>query len=275
MKSDEVVKHAGCVDKIKRYNWSVVDSVGVLKWIDKNLLETDKIYQREHAPKKVQALASEWSWVACGTISVGKRGDGEFYIIDGQHRVLAALRRSDIKDLPCIVFDIPTIPQEADGFVRSNTHRKNMSIFDIHRAKIVSKDPVSMDLERLVHSLGLFMTRSGHTTNGIKCIGLCYELYNSNKVEFVKALEIARDISVDNGIQERVLGGLWYIEHSGIDIGKNTSFYKRLNAIPYSLINKSIAESVAYYAKGGNKEYATGILNAVNKGLRNKYNFVA
>lgn len=277
MKDNSTVTQFGCsdsiADKIAKYGWTLSDKPGEMKWINKEMLEVDKKYQRAHSLGKVQGMASEWSWVACGTITVGKRDGDGYYIIDGQHRTLAALRRSDITELPCIVFGVSAVTEEAIGFVRSNTHRKAMSVIDKHRANLVAKDKDAIDIQEIFDAVGTHITKSD-SKGGIKCVGTCYFLYKADRQAFIKALKAAYLLS-DNNITDRMLGGLWYISHySEIDISEDSKFYKRLAAIPNVALTKHIAEAVSYYVSGGNKVCAVGILNAVNKGLRRKYKLI-
>lgn len=90
------------LDKVQRYGWTMQDKQGEQRQINKNLLLVNDDYQRTASASKILEIASEWSWIGCGVIIVAKR-DGSYWVIDGQHRVLAAKRRSDIKEMPCLV----------------------------------------------------------------------------------------------------------------------------------------------------------------------------
>lgn len=101
--------------KIDRYGWTVKDKPGEMKMLHKSVLKVHPSYQRHALKQKIASIASSWSWVAAGAIIVGERG-GEYWVIDGQHRVLAAHNRADIDKLPCIIFVTDDVKQEARGF---------------------------------------------------------------------------------------------------------------------------------------------------------------
>lgn len=94
------------IDKIKRYGWKLIDKQGEFMLIEKDELYVDPVYQRSNwNSKKVNDIASAWSWNRCGTLTVAIRDD-KWWIIDGATRKLAADKRSDIKKLPCMVVRI-------------------------------------------------------------------------------------------------------------------------------------------------------------------------
>lgn len=86
------------------YSWGVRDMSTKHEWIVKGALRIDTKYQRPARDSKVRAIASDWSWPACGEIVVVDQG-GDYHVIDGAHRVLAANRRDDIETLPCTVLE--------------------------------------------------------------------------------------------------------------------------------------------------------------------------
>ena len=115
MNTEEKV-HNGNITKVERYNWKMQDSPGALRMVKKGDLQVDHTYQRNANEMKLIAIAKDWSWIACGAIVVADR-EGVLFVVDGQHRVLAARKRSDIAELPCLVFKTHEAKQEAKGFL--------------------------------------------------------------------------------------------------------------------------------------------------------------
>jgi hypothetical protein len=99
----------GGQSKVDRYGWKLIDRPGVYENIDKKRLGIDESYQRPEIVSKIREMSANWSWMACGVILVARRGK-RFYVYDGQQRTAAAMRRSDIKTLPCLVFDTEALP---------------------------------------------------------------------------------------------------------------------------------------------------------------------
>lgn len=91
-------RSSNTVTKVERFGWTIKDAPGVMTLLDKKVLQIHQDYQRQAIVSKIRAITATWSWVACGAIIVGKRC-GEYWVIDGQHRVLAARQRADITAL--------------------------------------------------------------------------------------------------------------------------------------------------------------------------------
>ena len=122
---NQEITHVG-LDKVQRYGWVTAHAQGRFEMINKRLLNVNtEIYQREASKTKVLELASNWSWIACGALIVADR-DGVYWVADGQHRKLAADKRSDIKELPCMVFTVAT--REAVAAASTTARRKQMHI---------------------------------------------------------------------------------------------------------------------------------------------------
>jgi hypothetical protein len=87
--------------KVERYGWKLVDKFGESMQIHKDKLLIDESYQRSATQAKVRNIANKWSWIACGSLIVGSR-DGQYYLIDGGHRVMAARLREVIGNFPAL-----------------------------------------------------------------------------------------------------------------------------------------------------------------------------
>lgn len=64
--------HNGKMSKIDRYNWTIQDTPGEMKFIHKASIEIDHSYQRNANETKLTAIARDWSWIACGAIVVAE-----------------------------------------------------------------------------------------------------------------------------------------------------------------------------------------------------------
>ena len=260
------------VDKIARYGWIVKDEPGEMLFINKKSIHIDPDYQRDAIASKVLEMASGWSWIACGVISVGKR-DGKYWAIDGQHRVLAAMKRSDIKDLPCIVFQTKGQRGEARGFFMANNLRKAMKSVDKYRALIVAGDENALYVQGVLNGLGLCVNGAGTlAVNELKCIALVLHLAEIDKREFEKTISFAAELCKGKmGIQDRLLSGLSFLNtHCGDGLDDRRLSSRLMEAGPGRLL-EGAAKACAYFSKGGSAVYAQGLLDTINKGLKNRY----
>ena len=258
-------------DKLSVYKWTADDKPGVLMMIDKGALSVDQSYQRDETHSKTLEIASAWSWIACGAIIVGMRGEG-FFVIDGQHRVAAAMKRSDIKELPCVVFETEGVKEEAIGFLRSNTNRRPISAVARHKASLASGDEMSDKINAAINAAGLVIAHSANRYPHIKCISLCDKLARQNFESFARALRLASELAAPCGavIHDRLLSGLFEIDRK-MDGGISERFRKRILHVKYTAIIDGINRACAFFARGSSKTFAEGILQEVNKGMREKF----
>lgn len=126
------------VDRRTRYRYGdILDRPPVFMWVDKDNLIIDEQYQREqnlvNRPGSESGhpahIAKYWRWQAFTALVVGRREDGTMAVIDGGNRLRAARMRSDIKDLPCLVYDTDAV-SEANTFDDINTARTAPNTFD-------------------------------------------------------------------------------------------------------------------------------------------------
>jgi len=265
MQSNEV-HPIGRIDKIKRYGWSVKDSCGKIQYINKNILQIHPSYQRNASQSKILDLASSWSWVACGAIIVGSR-DGEFWVIDGQHRVLGAKRRSDIKELPCVVFETIGIEQEAAGFLNVNINRKAMSSLDKYMALLVIGDESAVYVKSTFDKYGIIPDNQGTAPRSIKSVVWALNCADSNRDAFDIVMELTSILCTDLPLKERVLGSLYYMQTHGIDL-REKKLRTRIINIGAIKIEVAAQKAAAFFAKGGAKIWSEGILLEINKGMK-------
>ena len=263
------------VDKITRYKWTVKDSPGVLQMLSKDVLQVHSAYQRDLLDDKSISIAASWSWVACGAIVVGRRS-GEFWVIDGQHRVVAAKRRSDITHLPCLVFETADVAQEAKGFLALNTLRKPITVIAKQKAMFAAGDEIAQIVQEELNKNGLRATSAGSHKGTIKALGWCHKKAAENKETFAVVLGLAAEMcALDQiSVHERLLKGLWYL-NSNLEGGlENRRLVKRLREKGAAQILVGIAKACQYYGSGGEKMCANGILTEINKGLQQRFELI-
>jgi len=271
VRHDEIAR--GC-DKIKRYNWTLKDEPGEVRLVHKGKLLINEDYQRKASQARVLALANAWSWVACGVLVVGER-EGDLWVIDGQHRLLAARKRSDIVELPCIVFKTEGAKQEAIGFLNANTARGPVSAHSKYRAALQAGDETALTVQRIASRAGVEISQHTETPTQVKAIYWLMKRAAMNPDAVEQTLIVARKLCVDEAttIKQRLLEGL-YIIHSKIGFDDDR-LLSRIFAVGATRLLSGANKAVAVYGvrEGGSAMYAQGMLNEINKGLRNKFSF--
>lgn len=258
------------IDKTARYGWVTKDEPGRLQMLHKDVLQIHPAYQRDVIPSKVKEITAAWSWVAAGAIVVGERG-GEYWVIDGQHRVVAAKRRSDITRLPCIVFRTHDVKQEAAAFLDVNTGRKPVTSIGKFKAMIARGDKAACAVQHTLDLLGITPKATASKPLELKSVGWAIKRAGEDLDKFETVMRTAADLSHDMPIQEKLLDGLWYI-HSRLPKGINDKrFADRLKVVGARRLIEGANRASAYFVRGGASVWADGMMNEINRGLRNTF----
>jgi len=259
-------------DKVKRYNWIIKDTPGRLMMLDKNAINVHPSYQRDLTPGKIKEITAEWKWVSFGALVIGER-DGVYWAIDGQHRLLAAQRRSDITLLPCVVFKTEGIREEARAFIEINSNRKPVSAIAKHRAKTVAGDEIALFVSQELDALGLKISKTCKTTGQINSIAWCCKRAKDDREAFSKVLSLTAALCQKDKmpVPERLLEALWVINaRCGVGLS-DPRLAKRLHEKGAFLLINGINRAASLYAKGGGRIWAEGLLEELNKGLRYRF----
>lgn len=267
MESTERV-HNGNMTKIDRYGWSMQDNKGELRWINKMDVQVDYSYQRNTNEIKLKNIARDWSWIACGAIVVANR-EGTLFVVDGQHRVLAARKRSDISDLPCLVFTTSAAKQEAKGFLSAQTQRKPVTAVEKFKAMVVVEDPDALFVQSLADKYEIHI-KSGCAPGYLKCVSSMLSHAKNDKETLAHIWPLVVDVSKNYAISERILEGLMHIEKrmpEGTSL-MDKEWTARVLKVGVPGLLDAAAKASAYYAKGGPKVWANGMVEAINKNHR-------
>jgi hypothetical protein len=259
------------VPKHEMYKWTTKDSPGDLIWLDKNELFVDHTYQRDKvSEKKILRLASEWSWIGCGAICVAMR-DSDYMVIDGQHRVLAAKRRADISQLPCIVFETSGIEEEAQGFISANINRMPVQAIDKFRAMVVSRDPVALRVQKILDDLGITVASNPTKNRQLKTTDRCIKYAEMDEQRLRRVLAVAAELC--DGvmvISHLILQGLWKLDMSCCLL-TDRKFRERIIGVGADALLLGARKAAGFYGKSGELVAAKGMLTEINKNLRSKY----
>lgn len=261
--------HVGSLSKVARYDWKVSGRPAEFSYIDKLELKIDEAYQRSTSARRILEMARNWDWVSCGAISVAMRGDGEWFVMDGQHRVQAAMKRVDIKQLPCLIFELENIGQEAKGFLSINTGRKPMSFVDRFKALIIAKDPIALEVAKLIAISGRQLSKTPRSTT-ISCIQTLMRAEQANKATLHRLWPLIVELATGHTIDADLVNAfVWLEEALPIESLANSKWASRILNVGIDAIRDGIRHSVLYRSKRTPLSCGVGLLNAINKGLRN------
>lgn len=201
------------VPKVEKYKWAKLGQKGELVYLDKNDLKVDPSYQRE-APTNEWTLnlARNWDWPSCGTITVSERDD-QWWVVDGQGRLSAAMQRTDINELPCMVFRNSSIEEEATTFLKVNAHRRSVASFAKYKAALTAKQPLALFVQSHLDSAGLSVGIVG-SPKAVACIATLMALAKENKDRFTKMWPLFTHSHQESEIYGVVIKGFWEVERA-------------------------------------------------------------
>ncbi len=134
----------------------------ILMWIKPDDLHINEKYQRAVSTKRgmavIKNIAEKFDWALFLPIAVTRREEGGYWVIDGQHRVLAA-RRIPLDEVPAVVLDIKGTRAQACAFVGINAQRVNMHALAIHHAMVSAGDELAVRLHKCCEIAGVSIPR--------------------------------------------------------------------------------------------------------------------
>jgi len=223
------------------------------------------IYQRPPmSDQYINNIARNWDWDKVGRLWVADR-NGTLWVVDGQQRLLAARRRGDIKTPPCIVRLSPGIEYEALMFRTVNTiGTRRPGLVQSYKSGLIGKETFCVQIEEFVSSRGYQIVK-GECNNGIQCIGAIARLYQQNKANLFKALDLCMKISKETfPITKDLLCGAYSLCANGI-ILDNVAVRKLHDAGAKKIQQEMNLQKAASGTDGGRSQ-AKAMLKIVNYG---------
>lgn len=259
--------HGGSVDMKEKMGWSTVDQSGVPYLANKKELHIDSAYQRTMLSEtRVAAITQSWSWLACGSLIVSERPDGSLFVIDGQHRFTAAQRRSDIQELPCLVFKHESVAHEALAFYRANCIRGNVSPFDKLRALTEAEEPLALDAIALMQSEG-YAPSNSDATNTVRCITTFMSALKLHRGALARVWPLIAQLHDGLSIRKKVFAALFYIARFGSDDITKPEWKARVLKRGLHEIEESIDMLSKLKSAGSTKVSAWAALEVINRGV--------
>jgi hypothetical protein len=237
--------------------------------IPKAQIYVDPRYQRNINDRLVARITANWSWVSCGCLHVAQRSiKDNFFVFDGQHRFQAAKLIPSISELPCIVFALEDVKDEALGFLAANTERRIPTLADQFRALTLAKDPAALALQDYALKSNRIVgapSDAGH----ISCVSDCIKAIRQDALSFDRAFPVIAELCEGRSMTGRIIRALSYLE---AHCPPNTSILderwrRRIMKVGYDTLTRSIKETTLFENNGNDATCAQGVLRALNKGL--------
>ena len=152
-------------------------------------------YQRP-CGKEIKKLVENWDIDKCDALIVSYR-DGLFWIIDGQHRAVAA-RIKGVEFLTCDIRQNLTPHEEASIFVHQKDNVKRLTPCDIYRADVYNGEKYALDIKELCekYHVQVIKDRGQSAAGEIGSISMAKKIYDAGGIS---ALEWVLSVLMDAG----------------------------------------------------------------------------
>jgi hypothetical protein len=268
----------GETPKREKFNWAKSCGEGTFMMVPKEQLNIDEeSYQREQVSKsKVLAIARDWDWKLFGAISVVMRSDDSFWVYDGGHRTRAAFFRDDIKSLPCMVFAVSDISEEAKAFVGANTMKSNVSSYHVFKAALAAGEPTAAAVDALMSKYGYRVSQNGTKPTDFRCVHTITKYIKRNAELTEKVFCLLADVSGgDEQISGTAFSAMYFLASQVDEDVFSAAWRKRMMAQSIAGIDHAIRRESHIVGKGGERVAGKALLDLVNKGLRRRLSFRA
>lgn len=143
-------------------------------------LRGDQPYQRPISPARVSALVKNFNSKLFGEPIVSFR-NGQFFTLDGQHRIQAAIQKNNGRDLfiRCKIIPGLTYKQEAELYFQLNEAQKPMLAIDTVRAMVESGEHMDItDIHKVLTANGFAWTsvRGQNHVRTVRAVQSAYSL---------------------------------------------------------------------------------------------------
>lgn len=253
----------------KKQKWNDPGDHGTFMMVDKNELNIDLTYQREiRGIGRVNKIARDFSWAKFQVLTVAERED-DFYIVDGGNRWRAAILRDDIEKVPCMIFGIGSIAEEADLFLGNNEERKTVSAFEKHRAGLVKGDHTCIEAEKIITKYGysFAISAGNYETSAVATV---HSLVRKSRATADATINLLSKVANGDTLGNNELKALFYL----IEVNRGIRFFEKPldNMIEAGLdkIRTEIKYNILRRGKGSPKVMAEGMLEILNKGMKEK-----
>lgn len=197
-------------------------------------LGIDHRYQRPLSEASVNRIAKQFDPKLFGVVTVSERGDGTFWIVDGQHRV-AAIRKmgNGQTEIPCEVLTSLSYEEEANVFHKRNAWKKTMTPQDKFRGALQSGDETAHRINETVSASGYAVNLETSELHGGKIPAIAALQYVDKQYReghLLLTIGLIRDIwGTDTGPRGTLITGVAYFLSLYRDIASRRRFIERMS----------------------------------------------
>lgn len=254
----------------------ILQEQDTIEWLPVTSIEIDRSYQRYASSHKIKLISASFDKNACGVLIVSKRDNGQYFVVDGQHR-LEAMKKNEMLLAPCQVCQGLTIQQEAELFIHCNTVRKTPEALDVFKSRLIAQEPVALAIHAIVEQHGLhvqFNTKNSRggtrEPQGIWAVAALEVIYKRGKeslLEEVLNLLLHSWPQTPMALEAKVLLGVMHFHLKYLGKYTREDFIAKMSVTDL----KSLYRRAQYHADNGghgSTAFAKALQEAYDKGRK-------
>lgn len=174
-------------------------------------------YQRTVVRSQVNSIARNLDQDAFGSLTIGERRDGSYWIVDGQQRCEAA-KKLGIQTVPCDVFQSEGPRHEARVFRIKNKHRTNISSVTLFKSQMSEGDEQTLAIVEVVRRSGLKIGLDCHSVKwpyirAVRALERSYRRCGGDGLAAVLSMICDTWPGEDGALQGDMIEGLcWFVK---------------------------------------------------------------
>jgi hypothetical protein len=241
-----------------------------------------KNYQRDTSELKIKKIVRNFNWNAFGVIFVNKRSNGDYFVVDGQHRIVSAVRKK-YKEVPCMVYEGLALEQEAELFIYYQINRNPIKTYEKYKALLISGDKATNEIQLALEKHKLIPSNgradsSSRKKGYVNSLGSLYKIHNAKGYKWLDTV-INIIVSIwrfndgthdpDSLTSNMFLGMHMFLTKSYNKINERR-FIDKFKKISANKILNMADKNQAVYGKGKASNTARAILEVYNNRNSNK-----
>lgn len=244
-------------------------------------LRVDRSYQREPSQDLIETIAREWDVVASELVLVSDRGarddgNGGLWLVNGQHRSLAARKRGD-DTIWARVVDLSKLedPAQVEAALRLKLNVKlGDRPLERFKAQIRSGDEDSLDVVRILARFDTEINPVPSSDTGINCVSTVEAVYRVDRGAILSdIMETLRDSFKTLGggaVSASMIKAVgWFIERHSNETDRDRLVSKMGTEGPAGINRRAINMRAAMGGSGWMNHYRA-LVEIYNEGLSEK-----
>jgi hypothetical protein len=202
-------------------------NIEVLRLDDINI---DKLYQRDLNNDRIQRISDNWDMKAAGAILVSRRENGSLWVVDGGHRMGAAMMAGETEILAQVLVGL-TPKEEAEYRLRAN-YRRPDTPQERFRAQLVAEHAETVEINGIVERHGAKVNFSPNSNAGINAVATLEEIFRRDHtgVLLARTLEFVTDtfgqVSGPTAVTPLLKGVAFMLDRHGPELNRGRMIEK-------------------------------------------------